>query len=580
MALKVEKGVVTSPGSTGNQTINLTDTGFGQVKALLMWAVYATADSDTDGNGIASMGMGTYRGSTPQRISWTMFEVDAAGTSSSAIGRNTGKIMRAFSAVTPTVDYEVDLVSLDTASFVLNWTDLPGTASIKLHYFVLGGSDVTDALVSSFTMTTAAGTQDITVDTGFGKPDLILAFPMGGGTTANNDGSGSGQIGFAVGKNDVDEGHSHYFNRNGSANMEMTSDQTDVFVATAATNTTMQYVAELSARSSWPTDGFQINKTTPALADALVFYMALRGTFRTVIGAGVAPIAGSPPVVQDLTVGTPPRGGIFFHNSVPANASPERTHADLGTFGIGATDGTAEGWAGIGNDDGNTASISHRHHSETKTVKMYTPSASGTLASEADGSLSGLNVRLSWNDIDSVAREYRYILFGDAPEIDAATGSYTVTGTAANLDLGRSVDAQPGTYAVTGTAATLAVGLVFSADPGTYTVTGTDATLIVGRVTSVDPGVYSITGFDADLVVETAGAFTINAATGTYSVTGFAAATVADRMLEAGTGTYTVTGFAVDFGQAVLPILPAGRVGYIGDYGRGRIDRTVPGRIR
>ena len=76
-------------------------------------------------------------------------------------------------------------------------------------------------------------------------------------------------------------------------------------------------------------------------------------------------------------------------------------------------DGTHESWEGVGDDDGAASAITHRHHSESKVIKMFTPAAAGTLTSEADGAFSGTNVRLSWNDIDTVEREYRYLLLGD-----------------------------------------------------------------------------------------------------------------------------------------------------------------------
>jgi hypothetical protein len=185
-------------------------------------------------------------------------------------------------------------------------------------------------------------------------------------------------------------------------------------------------------------------------------------------------------------------------------------------------------------------------------------------------------------------------------EIDAQDGAYAVTGTAATVIAARMVSSDPGTYTYTGVLASLLTTRLVSSDPGVYAVTGSDATLAVGRFVSVDPGSYAVTGSDADLVFATAGAFTVNAEPGTYTVTGVNATTAADRLFNAALGSYTVTGTAADlvagtaaaldaqpgtytvtgaplgFGQSSFP---AGRPGYIGDYGRGRIDRTIGGRI-
>jgi hypothetical protein len=97
-----------------------------------------------------------------------------------------------------------------------------------------------------------------------------------------------------------------------------------------------------------------------------------------------------------------------------------------------------------------------------------------------------------------------------------------------------------------------------------YAVTGTAATVIAARMVSSDPGTYTYTGD-----------FELNAATGTYSLTGSAATVVAGYALDGDPAGYTLTGFDLSFGQARIPIMPAGPIGYISDYGRGRIREPV-----
>ncbi len=410
MALKCEVGTITAPAGTGNQTYNLVDTGFGTVKVLILWAAYNTAEGDVDGHGIFTIGYGTYRGATPQRFVATFFDTDALGTSDTARGRSESLILRGLSAATPTVDYEADLVSLDSAAFTLNWTDAPASL-IKVNYMALGGEDITDALVTTVDITTAAGTQDVTIASGFGKPDLLMAIASSGAIGNQN---GNNYLGFGFGFDDANEGHSFYAARDAQANMDIASHQTATFLNVLNSSISTNMEVELSAHAAWPTDGFQVNKVTaPTGSSTTLSYLALRGTFSKVIGSTTVPTAAAPQT-QNLSVGATPRGALFVHNAVPANASIEATHADLGMFGMGALDGTHEAWAGTGNDDGNTTSIAHRHHSESKSIKMYTPSASGTLTSEADGSISGTNVQLTWGDTDTVSREYYYLLLGDS----------------------------------------------------------------------------------------------------------------------------------------------------------------------
>jgi hypothetical protein len=414
MALKVEKGVLTSPGSTGNQTITLIDGSFGTVKAVLIWGTYDTAEADTGADACFSLGFGTYRSASPQQWCCSHFADDGAGTSACAAGHTSSSILRGYSAATPTVDFDAALVSFGDAQFVINWTDLPTTPSLKFHYLALGGADITDALCATFDVSTGTGTQDVTVASGFGKPDLLFQTMAVGNTTEGDVASGGPQQ-LGVGVDDTNQGVVSFINENARPSMELAAFSEADFIAFLGSDTSLSLNAVLSAVASWPTDGFQINKlATNFGGPARCGYLALKGTFTRVIGSGVAPIAGSPPVVQTLAVGQTARGALFFHNVLPVTAGLDNTHADLGTFGIGALDGNREGWAGVGDDDGAASAVTHRHHSESKSVKMFTPSAAGTLASEADGSISGTDVVLSWNDIDAVEREYRYLLLGDA----------------------------------------------------------------------------------------------------------------------------------------------------------------------
>lgn len=413
MALKLEKGTLTAPAGTGNQTYTLADSAFGTVKALLLWATFETTDADTDGNGIMAIGFGTYRASAAQQFCINYFDLDAAGTSSCAKGQQATSILHALSGVTPTVDYDAALVSLGDHQFVLNWTNAPG-ALIVVHYLALGGADITDALVNEFTLATAAGTQQFTVATGFGQPDLMLALACRG--TTDGDAVGAAVLSIGAGIDDSNEAHTSMAQNTSSATMVMGVDQDSTFFSNLTSATATLYEFELSAKASWPTDGFQVNKLTAPAATALFGVLSLKGTFSKAIGSGLAPTT-APTVTQDLNLGTglTPRGAFFFHNTIAATSAIDGSHADLGTFGIGATDGTNQGWAGVGNDDANTTAICHRNHSTSKTIKMYQPAAAGTLASEATSSLVTTNVRLTWADTDTVAREYRYVLLGDAP---------------------------------------------------------------------------------------------------------------------------------------------------------------------
>ncbi len=128
-------------------------------------------------------------------------------------------------------------------------------------------------------------------------------------------------------------------------------------------------------------------------------------------------------------------------------------------------------------------------------------------------------------------------------------GSYTVTGQAATLEVGRKLALDAGSYTVTGQAATLTFTRLLACDAGSYTVTGQAATLAVNRALAFDAGSYTVTGQDAGLVVDRVLAFDA----GSYVVTGNAATLIAGRKLVLDAGSYTVTGQ-----DATLTYTPSG----------------------
>jgi hypothetical protein len=97
--------------------------------------------------------------------------------------------------------------------------------------------------------------------------------------------------------------------------------------------------------------------------------------------------------------------------------------AGLGYVSVSGTDGTNEGGAGLSEDDGALDMVAESFHHDTKGFRFWTPETP-TLESEADTSFSGNNLRMSWTDIDTVAREYNYLILGPPPAGAAASLIY------------------------------------------------------------------------------------------------------------------------------------------------------------
>jgi hypothetical protein len=417
MAFWAVKGVLTGPGSNGGTNVvsGLSGaSGSETLKAVILWSSNQTAAGSANSDASFSMGYGTNQGGSIQQcyISTGQRDNNSAANAANAIGSDA--ILRAVSVAGGSFAFlnEVDLTAWANDGFTLTWTTT--TSGAKIHYLALGGADITDARAFLWTVGTGSTTQNITTP-GF-QPDLL--FLNQSNRTATGGGAGDTSFSLGLAKSATSRRVVAYGSDDGNGvQFESNAQRSKAFlginpIATPA----VSIEADLSTLGSWPVGGFQLTYASAPSVAYQALGLGLKGTFTSIVGSGVAPIAGTPPVTQDadLGVGVTPKAALTVFHPIPVNAGVDSTHADLGGFGLGATDGTNEGTAGLGTDDGQGFSATSPWHSETKTVSMYTTTtAAAALQSEADGLFSTTNFRLSWNDIDSVAREYSYVALGE-----------------------------------------------------------------------------------------------------------------------------------------------------------------------
>lgn len=418
MALNVQKGTITAPASTGNQTLSL-PANF-DPKVIALWTTGQTTDARADGDGRFSLGWGTYRGATPQRFYTSEFATDNLATTNNSRGNGVAAILK-LQATATTNALNVDLVSMSTgatSNVILNFVATLSGAVI--HYWVLGGSDITDAQAGKFTQGTAVATQDVTVASGFGQPDLLV-FQTNCKTSETDNVSFTvphSSLGFAK---SATERWFACFNDSSSAAITLCAamQRQKALLTVGATVTAIDSEADLSAKASWPVDGFQLSYSDQAAVANIVYYVALKGTFAATIGDTTIPTAVAPQT-QNLTLagGATPAGAIFCGWPGPTQAAGviDTADADNGGWTVGATDGTNEGCAGWTEDDANTTSCTGVSHSTTKVFQGVTADSTVTnppiLNSEADSSISGSDVVLTWGDTDTVARAFGYLLLG------------------------------------------------------------------------------------------------------------------------------------------------------------------------
>lgn len=565
----VETDVFVANTTTGDQVITLND-GTLTPALVILEATYETAEGITNGNGIFSFGAGTRDGGATQQGGIANFNLDAAGTSATVHDLNTSHLLRGITsdAIEATaIDYSCTLVSFGAGEFTINWDNAPGTA-IKIRYWVMGGGDIEARLVKT-TTSTAVATQDVTVAASWGQPDALIFFSHGY-TSLFSQNDARLMVGF--GKSDTERAAFLHTFEDASATMSLASwFRSDACMLFLGGSTSADAIVDLAARASWPTDGFRLAYDDQASLAFHFFALAIKGTFTATIGTAEMQTAGGN---QDLALASgTPKGALFVASQVPLTSGTiDTTHADLGGYCVGMTDGTREGFAGMVDDDANTTSRASRFWSESKALARHIADAAGGAAAldgEADSSVSGSNIRLNWSNAPALAADFIYLIVGEAAtgdfeldaqpgsyavtgsvaapvsdrSVNAAPGSYTTTGFASSPVVGRAVNAAPGSYTVTGTAAGLIAARMIDAAPGSYAISGAAATLVAGRAVAADPGVYTISGAEATLLGPAAG-FELDAQPGAYTLSGAAAGLLADRVLNAAPGSYALTGVA------------------------------------
>lgn len=431
MALNIQQGVITSPGSTGIVTYSL-PSNFDPT-AIIVWTTGANGQSAT--SALMSVGFGSYRGFYEQCYI-SFFALDAATAEDSARGMNTTAILKGYSTGTPTIDFVVTLNALTigaSSDFRLNWTDLPA-AAIEVHYIVFGGTALTGTGArvqsSSITWNTTPGDAAVALGSGAGQPDLVL-FCGGGNQTGVGDGTGgSGDNGIYLGAGcdnifgtaGVQQRCGMLMTQDGAANMTMGGWQKSALVLKATSTMTADAEIGLDVRADWPVDGFGVTKPDVPAGTFVGIFMAIKFAtghqIESTIGNTTVPTAVAPQTTT-LTGSYPPKLVMFWGVNKAAGTTIDTTHADLGQFLIAGSDGAnPPGCAWWSNDDGNAAAWTNRGSHTDKVMRWIvqptSATALGATASTATVSFSGNNVVLNWDDTDTVAREYNYLIIREA----------------------------------------------------------------------------------------------------------------------------------------------------------------------
>jgi hypothetical protein len=376
-------------------------------KVVILFGNYNTTDGSNVG---AREFMGAAVSAAKQ---WVISDdsEDAAATSQCDKRFSNALVITQITGPTPTVDAEAAFVGMDSSSFTVNWTTCDASQRI-INYLILGGDDLTNADVGSFTAPTSATTRAVT-GVGFVPDALILAdnTVTTTPTSVGNVASSAFNIGFVVGTgkqcNRVTMRQDGQATSNTWGYQRTDSCQNSLSGAGAVVRT--------ATISSMDADGFTL-AFNPAPANAVyINYIALKGgsydtgAFNEAAGTGN----------QSVSTGFQPVGVILQSAGYATSASVSSISRI--SLGVGI-DSTHRGCIWTGDLGAQADSVSDQVLDRTKCLTFYTE-GTPTLNADMDFVSNDANgFTVNNTTADGTQREILYFAFGNTSVAPEPTG--------------------------------------------------------------------------------------------------------------------------------------------------------------
>ncbi len=455
------QGTFTKCSGYCSSTVNI---GF-QPKAVFYYWNTATANGFVAD---ASAGYGFAASTTaanPVNRSVAVGSNDADTTSehSSVISATTSIIMITQGASAGTVDAFASTTAFTADGFTLGWG---GDANAYIiHYFALGGDDITNTDVDTFSVTTS-GTSQAVSSLSF-QPDFLM-FIWGATTTAMAINNSSMQIGLGIATSST--GQAAIAMASGDANANNTSkvwqQQSTSTILTIQPSLAPTQDSILSLSTMDPT-GFTMNKIDPPAATYPVYFMAIKGGRHRVGGFGqptsaqdqaTTTLGFQPDGLFLMTASSTLDGALFGVTAVTTGAKPG------GSISVGTASSTANQSA-VWFQDINLDSSDANMHSTTTVLAAKLNRSTVYLSQAKLKSFDTTGWTLTWLQADAYGGQFFYWAVGDNP-----ASNITISGNAYENDSGTAAlqacdDATPNIKLI-----------VATSTPGQYSTTCADVT--------------------------------------------------------------------------------------------------------
>lgn len=384
------------PPSSTSQTVS--GLGF-KPEALILYTTGQTSSGFADGYNFA---IGFSNGTVSRSIG---IASDDAASSSNA-GRAFGsKILKIVGSGNPTIAAEADLTSVTNGTFTINWTTNDANPTL-IHYVAVGGTNVTNAFVSSFAASTTTGPQSVT-GLGF-KPDLIVFMHAASTSETSTASNGYMSLGFAT--SHTKRSSIAVTSEDGRATMDTWALQrTDR--AIVGLNPGTGAITAQADLNSIVTDGFILNWKQALSSADRIYYLALKGGQYDV--GNFNKTTSSAPVTQSISgIGFQPKGLLLSSFNTVSNTAVQSNNR----FSFSATDANNNGTTWAGDSDNVANSITAHSEITNKVIRLATEQASGSSSvTNAEASMqpfSSDGFTLNWSTNDAIAKQILYVAFG------------------------------------------------------------------------------------------------------------------------------------------------------------------------
>lgn len=398
MALEVATGSITDPGSTGQQSYS--GLGF-EPKVVLFFGKHSSTYNSTENIHADCFGVGissSNRYAVAQNARYGTFDIHDTGTN---INQD---VVLVSSWVTGNAITKVDLVSLDSDGFTLDWVTRNATWPQQGFYIALGGDDLEDVSLDLFQGADSTGDKSFS-GVGF-QPDAVLLgiSDMGGALNRTNTNRAVTAFGMADGAeevcltNAVDDGGTNAYSR--------AYDGRVVSIVNESGNEESQ-----ATLSSFDSDGFTLNFSDATTGEFNFFALSLKGP-SIKIGKDAQPTSTGTKATSG--VGFLPRGVLL---SSIAQTSGTSIHSNCHrSFGSGSN--------ALWTRAANGSTDKHSYAADDSILRFHSDTGTSVDAVAELDSLDSDGFTLDWTTADSTEREFFYLALGDADDpLDAEVSS-------------------------------------------------------------------------------------------------------------------------------------------------------------